>query len=191
MQAMTDSLQRTSAKVGLRISDDKTKIQLIGKHNNIQNVTLNDKALDIVENFTYLGSSLSNLGDTELEVRIRIGKAASVFKNLAPVWKCNSISLSVKVRLFSTLVLSILVYACESWKGTEKIYNSIDVFQLNCLRKIMKITWQDRISNLVILKRASTEYLSTILKRRRLQLFGHIVRLPDLSPGKSSAELES
>ena len=58
------------------------------------------------------------------------------------------------------------------------------VFQLNCLRRILKISWQDRISNKYILDRTDSEYLSVTVKMRRLQLFGHTIRLPNTRPAK-------
>ena len=60
----------------------------------------------------------------------------------------------------------------------------LDVFHLRCLRKILKIHWSDRISNATVLHRTDSTYLSTLIKSRRLQFFGHISRLPDNRPAK-------
>ena len=52
----------------------------------------------------------------------------------------------------------------------------IDVFQNRCLRRIMKIKWQDKISNRELLERANVERLSEEVRRRRWRFIGHILR---------------
>ena len=79
---MTDSLKNLNKKVGLRISVDKTKIQKIENLEKNADMFLEEASLEVVENFTYLGSIQSNVGDIEKDVRSRIGKACSVFRRL-------------------------------------------------------------------------------------------------------------
>ena len=68
---MTNNLHEHGEKVGLRISQEKTKA-----------ITIGEQDIEYVENFTYLGSNISNTGDVEKDVRTRIGKAAGVFQRL-------------------------------------------------------------------------------------------------------------
>ena len=79
---MTDSLKNLNKKVGLRISVDKTKMQKIENLEKNAYMFLEGVSLEVVENFTYLGSIQSNVGDIEKDVRSRIGKACSVFRRL-------------------------------------------------------------------------------------------------------------
>ena len=184
MQQMTDALKVTSGKVGLRISKEKTKLQLIGLHPDRTDVTLENESLDITEKFTYLGSIQSHVGDIEVEVRSRIGKAASVFKKLQRIWISTNISTKVKLRLYSSLVLSITLYACETWKETTNVSRMLDVFHLRCLRKLLKISWREKITNATVLQLANSTYLSHQVRARRLQFFGHVARLQPRRPAK-------
>ena len=68
------------------------------------------------------------------------------------------------------------MYGCETWKMNEGDATKIDVFQNQCLRRIMKIKWQDKISNRELLERANVERLSEEVRRRRWRFFGHILR---------------
>ncbi|KAL9956869.1 hypothetical protein ACROYT_G038417 [Oculina patagonica] len=52
----------------------------------------------------------------------------------------------------------------------------IDVFQNRCLRRTMKIKWQDKISNRELLERANVERLSEEVGTRRWRFIGHILR---------------
>ena len=95
MQLMTYSLKNLSKKVGLRISVDKTKIQKIRNLEYDADIFLEGAPLEVVQNFTYLGSILSNVGDIEKDVKTRIGKAYSVFRQLQTVWGSKAISLTI------------------------------------------------------------------------------------------------
>ena len=64
-----------------------------------QAVNLNGTAIEQVDNFCYLGSTLSNDGDVLTEIKIRIGKAAAAFNNLNNIWKARNITSNTKVRL--------------------------------------------------------------------------------------------
>ena len=160
MQLMTNSLKNLSKKVGLRISVDKTKIQKIGNLEKDVDVFLEGALLEVVENFTYLGSIQLNVGNIEKDIRSRIGKACSVFRRLQTVWGSKVISLTVKLRFYNSIVLSTNLYACETWKVTTKITNLLDVFHLSCLPKILKISWRDKIRNHEVLSCAESRNLS-------------------------------
>ena len=81
-----------------------------------------------------------------LQKIINIVKALYEVK-LDQEWNSSNVSRKTKSRLYKTLVKPVLVYGCETWKMNEGEAKKIDVFQNRCLRKIMKIRWQDKISN--------------------------------------------
>ena len=58
----------------------------------------------------------------------------------------------------------------------ESDAKKIDVFQNRCLRRVMRIKWQDKISNRELLERANVETLSEEVRRRRWRFIGHILR---------------
>ena len=92
------------------------------------------------------------------------------------VWNFSNVSKKTKIRLYKTLVKPVLMYGCETRKMNEGDAKKIDVFQNRCLRRIMKIRWQDKISNRELLERANVERLSEEIRRRRWRFVGHILR---------------
>ena len=89
-QIKTTSLSEITSQVGLLINSTKTKIlETLTSPNTI---TLNGNDIEKVNNFTYLGSYISNDGNITKEVKIRIAKAAAVFRKLNIIWKSNNIS---------------------------------------------------------------------------------------------------
>ena len=62
----------------------------------------------------------------------------------------------------------------------------LNVFHMRCLRRILGITWQERVGNKVVLEKAGIPSLYTLLKQRRMQLLGHVTRMKD---GRISKDL--
>ena len=52
-------------------------------------------------------------------------------------------------------------------------------FHTSCLRKLLKIKWQDRIPDTEVLKRAGMQSIHTLLKLAQLRWTGHVTRMPD------------
>ena len=88
---------------------------------NTQKFRLREAEIEEVGSFVKLGSVVSESGGTAEEVASRIKKANGVFVQLYPVWRNLNISKEVKIRIFSTNVKSVLLYACETWKTTNQI----------------------------------------------------------------------
>ena len=115
-----------------------------------------------------------------------IAQTTAAFTRLKPVWIDKSISLSSKVQLMRSLVTSIFLYACESWTLTAELQRRIQAIDMRCYRKILRISYKDNVTNKEV--RAKTqkaigphEDLLTIVKRRKLQWYGHVFRSSGLA----------
>jgi len=98
--------------------------------------------LEYVDNFPYLGSYISRIGDAEVDTRARLGKAASVYQRLSSVWTRNKINTSTKLHLYKSVLISAAKYAAVTCKGTLKISHMLDFFNRRCLRTILGISWR-------------------------------------------------
>ena len=81
MRRMTVAVVCEAAKVGLRVSTRKTEITKI-RTDDASNVIIEDESIQEVEKFVYLGCDVRKDGDIRTEVRIIIGKAGALFKNM-------------------------------------------------------------------------------------------------------------
>ena len=125
---MTNNLHEHGKKVGLRISQEKTKAMTVGQDHHLPPLTVGEHDIGYVENFTYLGSNISSTGDAEKDVQTRIGKAAGVFQQLRNIWLSKAITTATKLRLYMSVVIQTVTYACETWMKTASITNKLDVF---------------------------------------------------------------
>ena len=85
-----------------------------------------------------------------------------------------------------SLVTSIFLYACESWTLTAELQRRIQAMELRCYRKILHISYKDHVTNEEVRAKIQQaiephEDLLTIVKRRKLQWYGHVSRSSNLA----------
>ena len=117
-------------------------------------------------------------GDSEPDVKRRISKASQAFSMLKNIWKSKKLSRNTKIRIFSSNVINVLLYRCESWKVTTTISCTSEVFQNRCLRRILNIFWPNTISNIELHRKTLTSSIMTEIKRRRWTWIVHVIRMP-------------
>ena len=99
-------------------------------------------------------------------------------------WISNSIglvsSLPTKVHLVKAMVFPVVMYGCESWTVKKAECQRIDVFELWCWRRLLRVPWTARRSNQSILKEISPRCsLEGLMLKLKLQYFGHLMRRVD------------
>ena len=80
---------------------------------------------------------------------------------------------------YRACVLSTLLYGSESWILYARQEARLNAFHFHCLKRILGTSWQNCILNKDILKKARTESMFSLLKKRRLQWLGHDKRMKD------------
>ena len=93
------------------------------------------------------------------------------------VLKSKDIRLPTKVHIVKAMVFPVVMYGCESWTIKKAECQRIDEFELWCWRRLLRVPWTARRSNLSILKEISPEYsLEGLMLKLKLQYFGHLMR---------------
>ena len=144
-------------------------------------ITVKGQRLQVVDKFTYLGSTLSRVVHiVDDEVNARIAKASAAFGRLrGSIWDRSGIRLDTKLKVYRSVVLPTLLYACETWTVYQRHAKRLNHYHTSCLRKLLKIKWQDRIPDTEVLKRAGMQSIHTLLKLAQLRWTGHVTRMPD------------
>jgi Reverse transcriptase (RNA-dependent DNA polymerase)/Domain of unknown function (DUF6451) len=177
MQAKLDKLVSYASQVGLRINVGKTKLLRI-MNNAACRLSVGEDYIDEVDEFTYLGSVMSKDGGADADVNARIRKAGQTFGMLFNIWRSPQLSQNLKIKIFKSNVLSVLLYGCETWKVTRRITARLQVFVNKCLRRILRIRWQERITNEELWMRASFPSVNVTIKKRKWGWIGHTLRKP-------------
>jgi len=104
------------------------------------------------------------------------------------IWVWNTATwneLTTKCRLHSSCIFAVLLYASETWTLTKADWKRLESFHLRWLRRILGIKWSDFITDAEVCTRSGLQSIQSIVRRRRLSLFGHVARMPDNVPAKA------
>ena len=100
--------------------------------------------------------------------------------NLDSILKNRDITLTTKVRLVKAMVFPVVMYGCESWTVKKVQHRRIDVFELWCWRRLLRVPWTARRSNQSILKEISPGCsLEGLMLKLKLQYFGYLMQRVD------------
>ena len=137
-----------------------------------------------VTSFKFLGSVIIDEG-SKPEILSRIAQITAALTRLKPVRIDKSISLSSKIRLMRSFVTFIFLYACESWTLRAELQRRIQAMEMKCYRKILHISYKDHVTNEEVrakIQQAIGPHENlTIVKRRKLQWYGHVSRSSGLA----------
>ena len=129
------------------------------------------------QTFIFLGSKITADGDCSHEVKRRFFLGRKVMTNLDSILKSRGITLLTKVHTIKAMVFPVVIYGCESWTVKKAEGQRIDVFELWCWRRLLRVPWtlQPRRSNQSILKVINPEYSLEGLMLK-LQYFGYLIQ---------------
>ena len=132
----------------MEISSAKSKIIISSiKPKPSNNIWMNGKTLEEVDQFKYPGSTQIKDGASIKEVKIRLAQAHSAMTRLVILWKNNAISFPTEIKLCKSLVLSILLDECESWTLTADLERQIHAFENKCYRMVLGIYYREHKTN--------------------------------------------
>jgi len=157
LKIMEEVLASVLKEDGLMLNESKTERAVFEKNN------------DDWKSMKYLGSRIDSVCDINARIHLANVSFASI--------KWTKHRLDIRLILFKTIVLAVLLYNSALWTLTAKMEKILDVWQRKKLRFIFRIFYPARITNKELLKRAKCKNLSTICRKKRLQWLGHVIRL--------------
>ena len=92
------------------------------------------------------------------------------------ILESKDITLLTKVNLVKAMVFPVVMYGCERWTLKKAEHWRINAFELRCWRRVLRVPWTARRSNLSILKEISPEYsLEGLMLKLKFRYFGHLM----------------
>ena len=140
-------VKEESEKVGLKLNIQKTKIMASGP---ITSWEIDGKTVETVSDFILGGSKITADGDCSHESKRGLLLGRKVMTNLESILKSRDITLPTKVRLVKAVVFPGVMYGCESCTVKKAECRRIDAFELWCWRRLLRVPWTARRSNLSI-----------------------------------------
>ncbi|VDL90197.1 unnamed protein product [Schistocephalus solidus] len=173
------------ANFGLTISTTKTVVM----PQPLPQINFNVAQLKNMETFAYLGSRVSSNTRIDEEVAKWISKASQAFGRLqASVWNRHGIHLNTKLKMYKVVVLTTLLYGAETWTVYSNQARTLNPFYLSCLRRLLKLRWQERIPDTEVLDQARVLNIRAMLRQVQLRWSGHQAELTQLAKQVSSLQ---
>ena len=124
---LVECLDKTSTAFGMQINAEKTKLMTNNTNYISTDIGVNGEKVNCVNWFKYMPKHHN-----------------STYKI---IWNDRNKAFSSNITLMHSLVMSIFLYACESWTVTAGTERRIQAMEIRCLRKLIGITYRDYISN--------------------------------------------
>ena len=97
----------------------------------------------------------------------------------------------MRKRVLQCYIDPILLYGCESWTMTKQTSTSIEAMEMWFLRRMLRVSWTEKITNLEILNTASsTRKLISNVKRIQAEFLGHVMRKGKLEHLLTTGKIE-
>ncbi|KAJ4431600.1 hypothetical protein ANN_20199 [Periplaneta americana] len=128
----TEILLEASRAIGLEVNPEKTKYMIMSRDQNIVrngNIKIGDLSFEEVEKFKYLGATVTNINDTREEIKRRINMGNACYYSVEKLLSSSLLSKNLKVRIYKTVILPVLLYGCETWTLTLREEHRFRVFE--------------------------------------------------------------
>ena len=130
--------------------------------------------------FYFLGSKIIVNNDCSQEIKRGLLLGRKAMTNLDRVLKSRH-TLPTKVSIVKAMVFPVVTYGGESWAINKAEQWKIDVFELWCWRRLLRVPWTARRSNQSILKEINSEYsLEGLILKLKFQYFGFLMQRANL-----------
>ena len=179
LQRLLNVVTKESERLGLELDCEQMYVMVASRKAQalVCNVTVNSMQIEQVNHFKYLGSWITSDGRSTMDIKCRIGQAKQTFMDMRNVVCARNLGFPVRMHLLQCYIWPVVLYGCESRTLSKTMGKKLEVAEMWFWRKIMRISWIEKLTNEVVLDKVGgeREFLTTI-KRRQWRLIGHGLR---------------
>ena len=183
LQRITSCFAEAAQLFGLEVSLKKTEVlhqPAPREEYRPPHIIIGNTELKTVQHFTYLGCTISSDAKIDREIDNRLAKGNSAFGRLYKrVWNNKHLKKSTKIKVYSAVVVTTLLYGSESWVTYRHHLRLLERFHQRCLRTILGIHWSDFVTNVEVLEQAEVLSIEAMLMKSQLRWAGHVSRMED------------
>jgi hypothetical protein len=127
----TETLIDASKEVGLEVNVEKTKYMLMSRE-----IKIGNRSFKNVSQFRYLGMTVINQNLIQEEIKRRLNSGNACYHSVHNLLSSHLLSKNVKVRIYKTIILPLVLYGCGTWSLTVREEHKLRVFENWVLRRI-------------------------------------------------------
>ena len=126
----------------------------------------------------YLGTLL----DTSEDIKRRKRLAREAMDKIKYISKDRRLDTDIKMRAFNAYTSSVFLYNSETWTVNKTTADSLDSYHRRLMRNAINIRWPNKISTTELYNKTQLTPWSKTITKRRVRLYGHLMRLPEDTP---------
>jgi hypothetical protein len=125
-------------EVGLEMNPEKTTYMSVShqKAGQMQSIKIANKSFEYVAKFTYLETTLTDQNCIHEDIKSRLNSGNACYHSVQSLLSSHLLSRNVKVKIYKTIILPVVLYGCETWSLTLREERRLKVFENRVLRKI-------------------------------------------------------
>ena len=113
-----EALVAATRETGLEVSADKTKYMVMSRDQNAgrnHSVRIDNSTFERVEEFKYLGTTLTNQNSIPEEIKRRLRSGNACYYPVQNLLSSRLLSNNLKIKIYRTIILPVVLYGCEAW----------------------------------------------------------------------------
>ena len=141
LKTLLMKVKEENKEAGLKLNIQKTKIMAAGP---ITSWEIGAETVEAATDFIFLGSKITADGDCSHEIKRHLLFGRKAMTNLDSIVKSRDVTLQTNVLLVKAMVFPVVMYGCESSTIKKAQCRRIDVFELWCWRRLLRVPWTAR-----------------------------------------------
>jgi hypothetical protein len=144
---------------------------------------MDNSPIERVEEFRYLGTTLTNQNSIQEEIKGRMKLGYACYYSVQNLVSSSFLSKTLKIKIYTTIILPVVLYGCETWLLTLREERKLRVFENRVLRRVFgpkrdKVTGEWRKLHKEELRDLySLPNIVRVVKSRRMRWAGHVARM--------------
>jgi hypothetical protein len=175
-----------SKEICLEVNAEKTKYMVMSRNQNAghnHSVNVDNKSFERVEEFKYLGATLTNRISTHEEIKSRLKSGNACYHSVQNLLSSRLLSRNTKIRVYRTIILLVALYGCETWSVTLREEQRLKVFDNKVLRRIFGPKREEatgkwrRLHSEELNDLYSSPNIIRVIKSKRMRWACHVARM--------------
>jgi len=127
-----EALVAATREIGLEVSADKTKYMVMSRDQNaglIHSVRIDNTTFERMEEFKYLGTTLTNQNSIAEEIKSRLKSENPCYHSVQNLLSSRLLPKNLKIKIYRIIILPVALYGCETWSLSLREERKLSVFE--------------------------------------------------------------